>query len=178
MTKRLSRDVFPQKVRLFLIFCLWEGILEDLKIWHILFRQGPGKSHDRAGRRWEAQGPSPPSWASGTGGQEAAPSTAAGISSQRSPAELASCPWVKWNSFPLLNKLLSHYYLNVSSIKCFLKQTNLLGIYEGHHPAPMTFTSCPVCRFQIKMSILFWTEINTVVALWRPQAVSTGLTVC
>lgn len=40
MIKRLSRDLFPQKAGLFLIFCLQEGISEDLKIWPILFSQG------------------------------------------------------------------------------------------------------------------------------------------
>lgn len=59
MIKYLSRDLLPQQAGLFLIFCLQEGILEDLKIWHILFRQGLGKSHDQAGRHWKAQGPFP-----------------------------------------------------------------------------------------------------------------------
>lgn len=166
MTKRLSRDVFPQKVSLFLIFCLWEGVVKDLKIWRILFRQGLGKSHDGAGRRWDAQGPSPPSWPSGTGGLEAAPSTTAGISSQRSPAELSSCPWLKWNSFPLLNKLLSRYYLNVSSPKRFLKQTNFLGIYEGHHPAPMTLP--PVLFVDYRLRCLFYFGQKSI-QLWHSE---------
>lgn len=149
MIKRLSRGLFPQKVGLFLIFCLEEGISEDLKIWHILFRQGLGKSRGRAGSVGEHRIPPPLSWPSCPAGSEGHSSTAAGISSQESPAQQASCSGVKGNIFPSLNKLLSHYHRNEPSPKDFLKQTKLLGIYERHHPAPTAFTSPVVCTLRI-----------------------------
>lgn len=165
MIKCLSRDLFPLQVGLFLIFCLQEGISEDLKIWHTLFRQGLGRSRDRAGRRQEAQDPPWASWASSLWGLGVTRPTAVGISSQVSPAEQTSCSGVKGDIFPLLNKILSHYYRNVSCPKDFLKQS-----YWGFMSSttqllpPLLFV-----HYWFKSLVLLGTEISAFVVLWGPH---------
>lgn len=173
--KRLSRDLFPQKVGLFLIFCLQEGISEDLKIWHILFRQGLGRSRDRAEGIGKHRIPRPPSWPGSPAGSEGHSVHCSGDQLPSESCRTGLLPWgerkrlslVEQASFTLLSKCVWSQRL---------LETKLQGIYERHHPAPTAFTSPVVCTLLI-LKVLFGTEMSAFVVLRGPHTVSSELNI-